>query len=81
VGIGTTITRPSLESVTRRAIGQCDRGETASTQFNAHGPTHELLTAAGPKAITHDAKGQPKPDPACDSTPGSDPLATDMGNF
>jgi len=37
--------------------------ENASTQSRTHGPTHELLTAAG-QAITHDAKGNQTSIPA-----------------
>jgi len=47
--------------------------ENASTQSRTHGPTHELLTAAG-QAITHDAKGNQTILPAM-LRPGSDPLS------
>jgi RHS repeat-associated protein len=48
--------------------------ENASVQSRTHGPTHELLTAAG-QALTHDAKGNQTSIPAILRISSSDPLS------
>jgi RHS repeat-associated protein len=48
--------------------------ENASIQSRTHGPTHEILTAAG-QTVTHDAKGNQTSIPAILRPGSSDPLA------
>jgi len=69
----TTITRPSLESVTRRRLDSVDaRRERPVPHPRPDARTAHRRTPSDQRGSRR--HGQPN-DPACDSTPRSDPLA------